>query len=147
MVRTAAGCIVVLALSISACGGNQQTAGGQEVDDFAARIKQATPAPQPSGEPVPQEAASAATENGANPEGSDSKSGEAEASLCGAPKVAPFYGRKADQLTQDAVMAAVAPQSDVRFVESGVDVPTDKASKRLNIMMDPNGIIREARCG
>ena len=133
--------LVGISALLSACSG-QPDPNAKEVDDFAARIgtpKQAEAAP-----PTPKADADAASPP-ANLEN------EAEVqpapSQCNAPKVAPFYGRQADEATQAAVMAAVAPQTDVRFIEAGSALPEDTASPRLNVMIDVNGNIREARCG
>ncbi|MEP2736532.1 MAG: hypothetical protein ABJP34_09545 [Erythrobacter sp.] len=137
--------ILALAAALAACG-NEPDPNAQEVDDFAARIgtpKQAKatptaakPATQPA-DPATDPTTKPATEDNTPP----------APSQCSAPKVAPFYGRKSDENTQAAVMAAVAPQTNVRFIEAGTAMPEDTGSQRLNVMIDVNGIIREARCG
>lgn len=133
--------IIGISALLSACGG-QPDPNAKEVDDFAARIgtpKQAEAAP-PASKPEAE-----ATKLAANPE--NEAVAQPAPSQCNAPKVAPFYGRQADEATQAAVMAAVAPQTDVRFIEAGSALPEDTASPRLNVMIDVNGNIREARCG
>lgn len=133
--------LVGISALLSACGG-QPDPNAKEVDDFAARIgtpKQAVASP-PAATPEANEANTTAnSENVADAQPAPSQ--------CNAPKVAPFYGRQADEATQAAVMAAVAPQTDVRFIEAGSALPEDTASPRLNVMIDVNGNIREARCG
>ncbi|MEO9492010.1 MAG: hypothetical protein ABJG26_10320, partial [Marinomonas sp.] len=62
-------------------------------------------------------------------------------------KVAPFFGRKADNITREAVLAAVAPNGDVRFIDAGSDVIPVPSSSRLNVKVDAMGVIRSATCG
>ncbi len=138
-------------LALAGCESQSSADQQQQVSDFAERINKTTPAAVADGSqsaPSQSDAVKAATREGAADGPFEAGTGTDPASAnCSAPKVAPFYGRKADQLTQDAIMAAVAPHTNVRFAEAGFEVEADASSDRLNIMLDVNGVIRDARCG
>ena len=135
----------IAALALAACG-QADTSDGESADDFAARINSgaADTAPGPDATP----AATATPRPGAAAgQFVPGTATDPQANGCSAPKVAPFYGKQADEATRMAIMQAIAPQSDVRFLAPGSTVQPDPTSRRLNVMLDASGIIRDARCG
>ena len=141
MTRQTIAALLAAALALSGCG-NTADPNAKEVDEFAARIGAPKQTQAASDTPKPD-----ASDPAAAPAPAEEADAQPAPSQCSAPKVAPFYGRKADEATQAAVMAAVAPQTNVRFIEAGSAMPEDTASPRLNVMIGVNGNIREARCG
>ena len=135
------------ALALSACG-QTKTADGENADDFAARVNggSATASSRPQADATP---AATATPMPGAAEGQfvPGTATDPQANGCAAPKVAPFYGKQADEPTRVAIMEAIAPQRDVRFLSPGSTVQPDPNSRRLNVMLDASGIIRDARCG
>jgi hypothetical protein len=136
--------VLAVCLAIAACG-SEPDPNAKEVDEFAARIRSgAKPAKDLAATPAPSQTHTPSSDQ-KSPVGETAS--ETGASNCAAPKVAPFFGRQADDATRAAVMAAVAPQTNVRFIEVGPGVIEDTESPRLNVMVDVTGVIREARCG
>ena len=67
---------------------------------------------------------------------------------CDANKAAPFIGKVADESTRLEIMSVAGGASDVRFITPGADyVEPDANNPRLNLLLDQNDIIRDARCG
>ncbi len=133
---------------LAAC--NSPDSESENAEDFAARIGEpgdaAGAAPSPAGTPVPPTVYT--PRPGAAPGAFvPGTATDPEAAGCGAPKVAKFFGRPADGASRAAILAAVAPQQNVRFVEPGTNVTPNPDSTRLNIMIDVTGVIRDARCG
>lgn len=132
--------------ALAACAPEQSD--NESVDEYAARVGGGTAeAGQSPARQVPPKIAQ--PKPGAAPGAfAAGTATDPAASRCGAPKVAPFLGRKADEATRARILAAVAPQENVRFVEPGaVNIMPDPASSRLNVMIDTTGVIRDARCG
>ncbi len=139
--------VLGLCLLLAACGRGPSPAS-QEVDEFAARIgsgENQTAAPTQA--PVtPVAIADQITGNEASSQQETSAS-DSLTPVCGSPKVAPFFGRQADNFTREAVLTAVAPNNDVRFIDAGSDVSPVPSSSRLNVKVDAMGVIRSATCG
>ena len=153
-------------LVLTACGGAETPDAASEADEFAARIngtasaEQAEPvAPAPGSGPS---AAPDAVETYAPPAPTvapprtDAAPGafapgtatDPASATCGANKMGPFMGRLADDATRANIMSAAAGAADVRFIEAGSEyIRPDVSNPRLNIMLDVQGIIRDARCG
>ena len=136
--------------TLAAC--NQQEPTSESVEDYAARVGSgAAAAGQPQAQQVPPTIAQ--PKPGAAPGAfAPGTATDPAASRCGAPKVARFFGRIADDATRAQIVAALAPRSNIRFVEPGAapsdgNVVPDPASARLNVMIDVTGVIRDARCG
>ena len=132
-------------LALAAC--NQTEGGTESAEEFAQRVNGSgtqtapnagTPTPAATYTPPPNDAPGPLVPG----TGSDPK-----ASKCGATKVGEFYGQAASPQIRGAIMQAVLPNSNVRFVEPGTNVVPDANSDRLNIMIDVTGVIRDARCG
>lgn len=136
--------------TLAAC--NQQEPASESVEDYAARVGSGTAAAgQSPARQVPPKIAQ--PKPGAAPGAfAPGTATDPAANRCGAPKVAPFLGKVADEATRTQIAAAVAPHSNIRFVEPGAEsgdgnVVPDPASSRLNVMIDVTGVIRDARCG
>lgn len=130
-------------LALSACGsGVEETSNSAE--DFAARINggnatgaQATQAPQVA-EPLP----------GAAPGPFTPGTQTDPSSACGATKMGPFIGKVADDPTRVQIMAAAEGILEVRFIAAGSPyINPDPTNPRLNLMLDQQNVIRDARCG
>lgn len=148
--RALAFAIPALALALSACGSEPKQPDN-EADSFAARIgaNGATPAatPLPGATATPQVAAPLpGAAPGAFARGTLT---DPDAANCGAPLMAPFVGKLADQATRAAIARTLGRTGNLRFVAFGTDgnVYPDPTSPRLSLMLDAQGIIRDARCG
>lgn len=136
------------ALALSACGGTADEATTtSEADDFAARINggdngsaAVTPDQAPTiAQPLPNAAPGAFSEGTAT---------DPESATCGANRMGEFLNQPASDEVRAKIMDATADVREVRFVAPGSDyVKPDPTNPRLNIMIDPAGIIRDARCG
>lgn len=132
-------------LALGACGGNEtETPASNEAADFAARINggaATSPAPVAPTVVEPREGAA----EGAFAPGTAT---DPESATCGANAMGPFMGKLADDATRAAIMTAAAGASEVRFIAAGSDyIRPDPTNPRLNLMLDTQGIIRDARCG
>lgn len=132
-------------LLLSACSA-AETDTANSADDFAARINggdtpnaQATVAPTVA--PPRENAAPGAFAPGT--------ATDPESATCAANMMGPYLGKLADEATRSAIdAAAFGAASEVRFVAPGGDyISPDPTSSRLNLMLDNQGIIRDARCG
>ncbi len=148
-----------LLLSLSACSAPDAPVDSSETDDFAARINGNTP-PAPAtggagtvGGPQASYAPQAPTiapprENAAPGAYAPGTATDPESVTCNANKMGPFMGRLADEATRANIMSAAAGAADVRFIQAGSGyIAPDATNPRLNIMLDNQGIIRDARCG
>ena len=136
--------LTVAAISLTACGS---PAPEENADDFASRIgsggngaavAQGTVAPTVA-TPLPGAAPGAfapGTQTDPN-------------SACAANKMGDFIGKLADDATRVAAQQAAEGASEVRFIAFGTAeyISPDPANPRLNLMLDQQNIIRDARCG
>lgn len=132
-----------LILALGACG---QPSEGESADDFAARIGSGNSAPAAQGTVAPQ---IQQTPPGAAPGPFVPGTQTDPQSACAANKVGEFIGKVADDATRVAVQTAAAGASEVRFIGYGSNefINPDPTNPRLNLMLDAQGIIRDARCG
>lgn len=135
------------ALALTACGSNSEE-GGNDADSFAARIGsgEASPTPNPAATVAPTIATPLP---GAAP-GPFAKGTltDPAAKTCGAPLMGPFIGKLADQATRAEIAKVLGRTDNLRFVIFGSsDVNPDATNPRLSLMLDPQNIIRDARCG
>lgn len=137
------------AIALAACGSAPKQPGN-DAETFAARIG-ATPTPAPA-----TASAATATPQGAAPSPSASPAAftrgtmtDPDAAICGAPLMVPFVGKLADQSTRAAIAQALGRTENLRFVaqEGVAALQPDPASPRLLVLVDAQGIIRDARCG
>ncbi|ANK13481.1 hypothetical protein [Erythrobacter neustonensis] len=151
MIRAAGLCLSLAALALTACDSAPATPGN-DADSFAQRIGQPGTAPAASS-PVanatnaPQVAAPLpGAAPGAFARGTLT---DPAAANCGAPLMAPFIGRPADQPTRAEIAGALGRTDNLRFVAFGstATVNPDPTNPRLSIMLDGQNIIRDARCG
>ena len=140
-----------VALMLAACsGGNGDSSNSAE--DFAARINGGNPTSEatPAVVPAPVAAPTVVPPREPGTEASpavDPATGQIILA-CNADAMGPFLGRLADEATRLDVMAAAQGASDVRFISPGTDyIRSDPANPRLNLMLDAQGIIRDAKCG
>jgi hypothetical protein len=155
MTTTARAFAIAFAISLSACGSEPAQRPASDADSFAARIGQGTAAAAPDAALSPA-AAATATPQVAQPLPGAAPGPFARGTLtdpaaktCGAPLMAPFIGRQADQATRAQIAQALGRTDNLRFVAhgSGGYVNPDPTNPRLSIMLDAQNIIRDARCG
>ncbi|TRD09959.1 hypothetical protein FGU71_13215 [Erythrobacter insulae] len=144
-------------LALSACGSDPDSAdeARNAADDFAARINGvgdgANNNPPTTGnaprsvatptiaEPLQPQAQAAFTPGTANDPASET---------CGANKMGPFIGMVADVRTRVDIEDVAGPGREIRFLRpGGAFVQPDASNPRLNVMLDSQDIIRDARCG
>jgi hypothetical protein len=132
-------------LTLAACSSEEPDTNNS-ADDFAARINGDTQAPKVEATVAPTIAPP--RENAAPGAYAPGTATDPASQTCNANKMGPFLGRPADDATRLAVMSAAAGAAEVRFVQPGSDfISPDPTNPRLNIMLDNQGIIRDARCG
>ena len=136
---------------LAGCGAETENADRlSETDDFAARINgvdstdranaPVEAAQEPTIAPQPEDAASGVYSPGT--------ATDPESVTCNANLMGPFLGQEANDATRTAVLVAAAGASEVRFIPVGSGtVNPDPTSPRLNMMLDADSIIRDARCG
>jgi hypothetical protein len=135
------------AFALTACG-SEPAQPGNDADSFAARIGkgEASPTPGPAAtatptiaEPLPGAAPGAFAKGTLTDPASQN---------CGAPLMAPFIGKLADQPTRADIAKTLGRTNNLRFVVFGSgDVNPDATNPRLSLMLDAQNIIRDARCG
>ncbi len=150
--RLSAFALPALALALAACG-SEPAQPGNDADSFAARIGagQATPAPGAApapaatatpqiGEPLPGAAPGAFARGTLT---------DPAAATCGAPLMASFIGKVADQATRAEIARMLGRTDNLRFITFGStgNVNPDPTNPRLSIMLDGQNVIRDARCG
>jgi hypothetical protein len=139
-----------LVLMLTACGKDPEPAGN-DAESFAARIHQNAGAPAAPAAPVATATPKIATPlPGAAP--GPFAAGtltDPAAKTCGAPLMAPFIGRPADEATRAEIVKVLGRTDNLRFVPYGSVgyVNPDPTNPRLSLMLDESGIIRDARCG
>ncbi len=135
------------AFALTACG-SETAPPANDADSFAARIGKgeaaATPAPAATAAPtIAKPLPGAAPGPFAKGTLTDPAAGK-----CGAPLMAPFIGKLADQPTRAQIAKLLGRTDNLRFVVFGSgDVNPDATNPRLSIMLDAQNIIRDARCG
>lgn len=142
--------LLPLILALAACGSEPEQPGN-DAESFAARIGagEATPGatPAPAATATPQQAKQLP---GAapGPFAPGTLTDPASAN-CGAPMMGPFIGKPADQATRAEIARVLGRTDNLRFVAYGsiANVNPDATNPRLSIMLDAQGVIRDARCG
>ncbi len=140
------------ALGLAACGSAPEQPGN-DAESFAARIGagEATPGATTAaapGTPVAPQIAKPLPGAAPGPFARGTLTDPA-ARTCGAPLMAPFIGKAADQTTRADIAKALGRTDNLRFVAFGSigTVNPDPTNPRLSIMLDAQNIIRDARCG
>lgn len=137
--------LAIAAFVLTACG-SQPAQTGNDADSFAARIGNKGETPAPTGTVAPTIAKPLP---GAAP-GPFAKGTltDPASQNCGAPLMAPFIGKLADQTTRAEIAKVLGRTDNLRFVMFGSgDVNPDATNPRLSLMLDAQNIIRDARCG
>lgn len=130
-------------LALTACGAPSEDGGA---DDFASRIGSSTDAPAANGTVAPkiQE-----VKPGAAPGPFVPGTQTDPDSACAANKVGQFIGKLADDATRTQLQTAAVGAREIRFIAYGSSefINPDPTNPRLNLMLDAQNIIRDARCG
>lgn len=134
------------AAMLSACG-DAPGDNPDGADEFAARINQngATPAPQGTVAPrIVKPLPGAAP----GPFAAGTQT-DPESKTCGANRMGPFIGKVADASVRAEVVKVLGRSDNLRFVAFGStgNIVPDPTNPRLNLMLDAQNIIRDARCG
>jgi hypothetical protein len=141
------------ALVLSACT-NEPAAVDEvaEADAFAARINaRNSPAAPASGQPqgTGKPRVAEPLPNAAPGPFSPGTATDPASATCGANRMGPFIGKLADEATRREIVTLLGRSDNVRIVT--FDTPgyinPNPQSPRLNLMLDAQGIIRDARCG
>ncbi|MCK0128504.1 hypothetical protein [Erythrobacter sp. F6033] len=144
-------------MMVAACGEKPDNAAttNAAAEDFAARINgpdgaakantsgtAATPSTAVSptvAQPLPNAAAGAFVAGTAT---------DPNAVTCDANKMGPFIGRVADAPTRTDIEIVASAGREIRFIRPGAEtIAPDATNPRLNLMLDSQDIIRDARCG
>lgn len=141
--------LCLAAFALSACGSQTPEAGpsaSDEADAFAARIKGASPRPAANATEAPRIAQPLP---GAAPGPyAPGTATDPQARTCNAPAMGPYIGRQADDAVRAEIMQVIGGSNEVRFIQVGsAFIKPDATSARLNLMLDAQNIIRDARCG
>lgn len=68
--------------------------------------------------------------------------------VCGETQIGAYLGRVANAPTRTEISSLVAGRVELRFVRpGGVVLQANGANPRLNLLLDSQDIIRDARCG
>ncbi|MFN3988675.1 MAG: hypothetical protein ACK4GC_14710 [Paracoccaceae bacterium] len=125
-----------------------------EADAFAQRIKAGSPAPVTGSQAATPQAT--ATPRIAKPLPGAAPgpfmpgtATDPASATCGANRMGPFIGKLADEATRLEIVKTLGRSDNLRFVAfgSGGFINPDPTSPRLNLMLDQQNIIRDARCG
>jgi hypothetical protein len=154
MIRIAHLFTAAAALALAACESAPEPVDpAAEADAFAQRINAPTPADVAVTIPAAEATAApriAQPLPGAAPgpfiPGTQT---DPAAATCGANRMGPFLGELADEPTRLEIVKTLGRSDKVRFVAfgSGGYINPDPTNPRLNLMLDAQGIIRDARCG
>lgn len=140
------------ALALTACGSKTEQPSN-DAESFAARIGNGETAPTTAAAgpaPAATVAPTIATPLPGAAPGPFAKGTltDPAATICGAPLMASFIGKLADQPTRAEIAKTLGRTNNLRFVAFGSgDVNPDATNPRLSLMLDAQNIIRDARCG
>ena len=112
-------------LALAACGDTQNA------EEVAANSVNVATAPVPDAGPVELEGPPTS----------------AEPTDCNALRAGQYVGQEADAQTRGELLGAVAPVTDVRWINPGEATTDDLKPDRLNIALDAGGVIIGASCG
>lgn len=132
-------------LALAACSGADDADTTSETDDFAARINGSNPT-GPVGSQAPTVVPP--RENAAEGAFLPGTATDPDSATCGANFMGPYIGKVADEATRIAIATAAVGAREVRFIMPGSGyIRPDPTNPRLNLMLDQQGVIRDARCG
>ncbi len=137
-----------LFLTLSACSDAGQNA--ESADDFAARVNGAPAAggtaQAADGQQYAPKIAAAQPGAAAGPPEAGTQTDPA-ASSCGANKGGQYLGQADSAQLREAIGQIVPADGSMRVVPYGGVIDASYREKRLNVMLDAGGIIRDLRCG
>jgi len=138
--------LAVAALALTACGSEPDSTVN-DADSFAARIKQNDKPPAPQGTVAPK-VAQPMPDAAPGPFVPGTQTDPA-AKTCGANRMGPFIGKLADDATRAEFVKVLGRSDNLRFIAFGSNayINPDPTNPRLNLMLDAQDIIRDARCG
>ncbi len=139
---------LIILFTLSACGDPQtieRADNTSEVEEFAARINGGN-AVQPQASQTPSIAPPRSSPPLVAPTPIPAPS--QPIGTCGADRMAQFIGKIADDATRADVLATVGGVREVRFISAGSEYDLAKsANPQFILILDAQGIIRDARCG
>lgn len=131
-------------VALGACGAGTEETSTNTADDFAARINGGPKKPaQGTVAPTVAQAKPGAAAGPYTP-GTHTD----PTVVCGANVMGPYIGQAASAELRAEIMGVIAGSNEVRFIgPGGAFINPDPTHPRLNLMLDANGVIRDARCG
>ena len=142
-------------LTLTACGNDADPASANEADEFAARIngsgEVAGSAPPTTGD-APRPLASPTTaepvERADRRAFAERTAADPASTHCDANKMTPFIGLVADARTRIDIEDAAGQGREIRFLRPGeAPASADPSNPQLNVVLDSQDIIRDAKCG
>ena len=152
MTRIASILLASATIALAACASEPEPADpAAEADAFAQRINPngQTPAAGPAAQPTAAPRIAKPLPGAAPGPFIPGTQTDPAAATCGANRMGPFLGRAADEPTRLEIVKTLGRTDNLRFVAfgSGGYINPDSTNPRLNLMLDAQGIIRDARCG
>lgn len=152
MTRIASILLASATLALAACASEPEPADpAAEADAFAQRINPngQTPAAGPTAQATAAPRIAKPLPGAAPGPFIPGTQTDPAAATCGANRMGPFLGRAADEPTRLEIVKTLGRTDNLRFVAfgSGGYINPDPTNPRLNLMLDAQGIIRDARCG
>lgn len=135
-------------MALAACASEPEPVDpATEADAFSKRIKSGAGAAEATN-PVAPRIAKPLPNAAPGPFTPGTQTDPASAT-CGANKMGPYIGKLADEVTRIEIVKVLGRKDKLRFVAfgSGGYINPDPTNPRLNLMLDAQGIIRDARCG
>lgn len=135
---------------LSACG--EPAGEGETADDYAARLNGKASAQDTSRSTSGSERGQGAPNVATPPPGAapgpfePGTQTDPQAAACGAPDAAPAVGQSYAQ-AEVAIRDALPSGASVRVVRPGQATTEDYNPRRLNVMLDAGGVVRDLRCG
>jgi hypothetical protein len=154
LLLTAAATLALAACSSEPAPADPAAQAQAEADAFAQRIKSGAPGAAPTAA-APTAQATAAPRIAQPMPGAapgpfmPGTATDPAAAKCGANRMGPFIGKLADEPTRLEIVKTLGRSDNLRFVTfgSGGFINPDATNPRLNLMLDQQNIIRDARCG
>jgi len=137
-------------LALAACSKEAEAVDpAAEADAFAQRINANTPTPAPAAEATVAPRIAKPLPGAAPGPFLPGTATDPASATCGANRMGPFIGKLADEATRLDIVKTLGRSDNIRFVAFGSPgfINPDPTNPRLNLMLDAQNIIRDARCG